>query len=122
MKRIYPHIEYETIEEQSAASRYNAARKFKHGLNWYLLTAGRNDDMYFWSGGGYIYVLNINFSYYYVGLDVYEVKKEKYDLLIESCRGHFIQEHCDYELEVKNVLNNRSAAWLKNRLLEHIEL
>ena len=113
MKRIYPKIEEETWEKQSAAGRYNPASVAIVKGNRLTLNCGSADDLYFWTDKKETYVLTINNRMGYIGLDIYSGA-------YNTC-SVFLQNYETAEEILGKNWGDKSPAWLRKVLSNYID-
>lgn len=76
MKQVYPIIEEETYEEQSAARRYNPAQVAIYKGVRFSLSCGTSDDIYFYATSDRFYCVSINKRHDYTGLQEFFISGE----------------------------------------------
>lgn len=85
MKQVYPIIEEETYEEQSAARRYNPAQVAIYKGVRFSLSCGTSDDIYFYATSDRFYCVSINKRHDYTGLQEFLFLENMQDKKLEKC-------------------------------------
>jgi hypothetical protein len=77
MTQIHPTIRTMTFEEDRDFSDFHQGLMMEHNCVSYRLTAGTKDNLHILESGPVLYVLTLNTSLGYIGLDVYMPNEEE---------------------------------------------
>ena len=111
MTQIYPTIRTMTFEEARELGSFHQGLMMEHNCESYRLSAGTKDNLHVLESGPVLYVLTLNMSLDYLGLDIYMPKEEdaidstflQGDYAIAECIGHDWRSLSLYQLVTRLV-------------------